>query len=187
MKKKTTKQAKAKKKPIIGKVTFTPPIPFKMLDEVTRIEYANAVIKEISGYMFMYLQRQYENLRLFGHSPIRVCEDLAHDILGLGRSKLIELTDSKLWCEYKTSKSYSYMPLAKNRKMPKGFSPKQMEQEAAARLFMDAIMVSQPCQGHYTEKVVNKPKRCKKPIVRAIVEKYAIGKFDKPSREELKG
>lgn len=188
MKKKTTKQTKAgKKQEPLGKVTFTPPIPFKMLDEVARIEYAGAVMKEIAGLAFVFLAQEFKYCKERGISPMEVCEHMSETFLSFARSKTISLTDQKIWPEYETKKRYDYFPRAKSRKTPKNFSPERMIAEGVSRLYMDAIMTSQPGRGNYTEKVVNKPRRTKKPIVRAVVEKYATGRFSKASREELMG
>ena len=187
MKKKTTKQAKATKKPILGKVTFTPPIPFEMLNKVAREEYAIAVTKELSAYLFLWLQEQYEMCRDNGTSPISVCEHLSSRLESLADGMLRSSTDNKLSCTYVTKKRIHLSTKSGIVCLPKDYPLERTLKEGVSKLYMDAILASQPFSGHYTEKVVNKPKHCKKPIVRAVVEKYATGKFDKPSREELKG
>ena len=187
MKKKMTKQTTANKQKPMGKVTFTQPIPFEMLDKVARIEYASAVMKEIAGLFFLFLAQERKYCEERGISPMEVCEHMSHNLLSFARSEVISLTEHKVWPEYDTKKQYNYNPLAKNRKTPKNFSPERLIADGMSRLYMDAIMASQPWRGHYTEKVVNKPKHCKKPIVRAIVEEYARGKFIKAKREELVG
>ena len=188
MKKKMTKQTKtANKQKPMGKVTFTPPIPFEMLDKVAREEYAIAVTKELSAYLFLWLQEQYEMCRDNGISPISVCEHLCSRLESLADGMLRSLTDNKLSCTYGMKKRIHLSTKSGIVDLPKDYPLERTLEEGVSKLYMDAILASQPFSGHYMEKVVNKPKRCKKPIVRAIVEKYAIGKFDKPSREELKG